>query len=130
MFTLVVFIIALVLITLLFVMKSLELSRGRKFFLEKQFDDFDAWIHRVLLRLKSWYKQITFKNIGLFFSWLVDNIKSLIIAIKRRFDHKQSSFFTKRDLDSAKNKGSVSFFLKDVSDYKKSLREGKEDIRG
>jgi hypothetical protein len=51
----------------------------------------------------------------------------LIIAVKRRFDHKQAHFFTKREHGPMRNRGSVSFFLKDVSDYKKKLREGEEN---
>jgi hypothetical protein len=51
----------------------------------------------------------------------------MAVAIKRRFDHEQSHFFTKREPPVAKRKGSVSFFLKNVSDFKKSLREGREE---
>ena len=121
--TFLVFIISLILIILLFVMKDWELSRGRKIFLERQFENFDAWIHKILLAVRFWWGQVNFKNTVLIFSAIVNFVKTLTIKLKRRFDHEQSHFFTKRDHDFSKNKGPVSFFLKDVSDYKKKLRE-------
>ena len=70
---------------------------------------------------------MNFRNTRLIFSWIVASIRKTAIVIKRRFDHEQSHFFTKREPKAPKNKSSVSFFLKDVSDYKKKLREGNED---
>ncbi len=124
----VVFIISLVLIALLFLMKSLEIFRGRKIFLEDFFLKCDSWIRTLLLKIKQWWGHINFKNTKIIFSWITNKIKQTVIAIKRRFDHQQSHFFTKKDNhDITKNKGSVSFFLKDVSDYKETLRaEGGE----
>lgn len=125
--TFVIFIISLVLLILLFVMKSLEIYHGRKLFLEKQFENFDAWIARLIVKIKFWWSHVNFKNAGLFFSWLVVHMRRLIIALKRRFDHEQAHFFTKREPGMEKGRGSTSFFLKSVSDYKKSLREGNEN---
>jgi len=124
MFTLVTFIISLVLLVLLFVQKSLEIYYGRRIFLERQFENFDGWIHRIIIKIKFWWSHVNFKNTRLIFLWIVGSIHKLAITIKRRFDHEQSHFFTKRNLDVSKHKNSPSFFLKDVSDYKKSLREG------
>ncbi|OHA46322.1 MAG: hypothetical protein A2541_02725 [Candidatus Taylorbacteria bacterium RIFOXYD2_FULL_36_9] len=124
--TFVVFITALVLISFLFLMKSFELRYGRKIFLENLFLRWDASILKALSNLKYWWSHVSFKNTKLFFSWFLTNIKQSVIIIKRRFDHKQSHFFAKREFNPSKNKSSVSFFLKNVSDYKKSLREGKE----
>ena len=112
---------------LLFVMKSLEIYYGRKLFLERQFENLDAWIHGILLKVRYWWGHVNFKNTKLVFSWIVGHISQAVVSLKRRFDHKQSHFFTKRDHITSKNRGSVSFFLKNVSDYKKSLREGSED---
>ena len=125
MYTLVIFVISLVLLVLLFMMKNLEISHGRKIFLEKFFIKCDNKISNFLRKIKFWWSHINFKNTKLIFSWIIVSIRKLIIAVKRRFDHKQSHFFTKREPEVLKNKGSVSFFLKHVSDYKKSLREGK-----
>jgi hypothetical protein len=127
MITFVVFIISLALLVLLFVIKSLEIFYGRKMFLERQFENFDAWIFKILLRIRYWWSHVNFRNIRLISSWIIVNIRRSVVVIKRRFDHKQSHFFAKRDHDVFKNKGSVSFFLKNVSDYKKSLSEGGED---
>lgn len=127
MFTFIVFTVSLVLLILLFVMKNMEINRGRKIFLEKQFENFDNWIYKILLRVKFWWSHFNFKNIKRVFSWVVINTRESAVTVKRRFDHKQSHFFTKRDHDISKNKASTSFFLKDVADYKKNLREGKEN---
>lgn len=123
MLTIVVFVISLVLITLLFVMKNFEISSGRKIFLEDLFLKCDAWIYKILLKLKYWWSHVNFRNTRLIFSWIIASIRKSAIVIKRRFDHKQSHFFTKKEQLPPKSKGPVSFFLKDVSDYKKSLRE-------
>jgi len=127
MLTFVTFAISLALLVLLFVMKSFEISYGKKIFLEDLFLKCDAWILKVLLKIKLWWGHVNFKNTKLVFSWLILSTRKLILAIKRRFDHEQSHFFVKREHDILKNKGSVSFFLKNVSDYKKSLREGNSD---
>ena len=126
MLTFVTFAISLTLLVLLFVMKSFEISYGKKIFLEDLFLKCDAWILKVLLKIKLWWGHVNLKNTKLVFSWIILGTRKLILAIKRRFDHEQSHFFVKRDHDILKNKGSVSFFLKNVSDYKKSLREGGE----
>jgi len=127
MFTLVTFIIALFLIVLLFTQKSLEIYYGRRIFLERQFEKFDAWIHQIILKIKFWWSHVNFRNTKLIFLWIAGNLHRLVISLKRRYDHEQSHFFTKRNLDISKHKNQPSFFLKDVSDYKKSLREGNEN---
>jgi hypothetical protein len=127
MLNLVIFILSLILIILLFIMKSIEIYHGRKLFLERQFENFDAWIARTLLKIKFWWSHVNFKNTRLIILWIITNTHKLAVAVKRRFDHQQSHFFIKRNLDVSKHKNSPSFFLKDVSDYKKSLREGNEN---
>ncbi len=104
-------------------MKGLEIYHGRKIILEELFLKCDAWIHKTSLKIKYWWSHVNFKNMRLIFSWIIVNIRKLVVSIKRRFDHKQSHFFIKREYDVSKKNNSVSFFLKDVSDYKKSLRE-------
>ena len=127
MITLVVFLIALALLIFSVVMKNVELKYGRKIFLASLFEKCDVVIFKVLASLKLWWGHVNFKNTKLIFSWIIASIRKLVISIKRRFDHKQSHFFTKREYDASKNSSSVSFFLKDVSDYKRSLREGNEN---
>jgi hypothetical protein len=122
-----IFIISLILIPLLFFMKSLEIYHGRKIFLEKQFENFDSWIHHTILKIKYWWSHINFKNTKRVFWWILNNIHKFVIAMKRRFDHEQSHFFTKKEGHTNKPKRAPSFFLKDVADYKKSLREGNDN---
>ena len=110
-------------------LKNLELSSGQRFFLTGVFAKCDSHILKFLLQIKSWWSHVNFKNTKLIFNWLVTNIKNSVTAFKRRFDHKHSHFFTKRDHYIAKPKGPASFFLKDVSEYKKTLREKTEDKR-
>ena len=126
MYTFVFFIISLILITLLFIMKGFEIYHGRKIFLERQFENFDSWIARILVKIKFWWSHVNFRNTKLFISWIVLNTKKIIVSFKRRFDHKQSNFFIKRNHSVTRNKDSVSFFLKNVSEYKRSLREENE----
>ena len=127
MITLVVFLIALALLIFSVVMKNVELKYGRKIFLASLFEKCDVVIFKVLASLKLWWGHVNFKNTKLIFSWIIVSIRNSVTAMKRRFDHKQSHFFTKRDHDISKHKGSVSFFLKDISEHKKSLRENKTE---
>ena len=103
----------------------MEISNGQKIFLEDFFIECDNLIFNFILKIKSWWGHVNFKNTKLIFSWIIVNIRKSVIAVKRHFDHKQSHFFTKREYDTSRNRGSVSFFLKNVSDYKKSLKENK-----
>jgi hypothetical protein len=45
-----------------------------------------------------------------------------MIYLKRRFDSKQPKFFLKPEKQKASGKQQVSFFLKNVSEYKESLK--------
>ena len=128
MLTFIVFIISLTLIVFLFIMKGLEIYHGRKFFLEDFFLECDAWILKNLQQTKFWWSQVNFKNTRLIFSWIIVNIRKFIIKIKKRFDNKPSGFFIKKEQCSNINlnsRGTVSFFLKNVSEHKKQLREKK-----
>ncbi len=115
------------LILTILVVKALEIYYKKIFFSTTFLAKFDDKVITILLKIKNFFKHFNFKNIQLIFSWIMVSISKLIRKIKRRFDHKQSHFFSKRDHLENKNKGAVSFFLKDVSDYKKSLREEMED---
>lgn len=127
MFTLVVLLIALALLVFSVVMKNIEISRGRKVFLSRLFAKSDEYIFKLLSIIKTAWSHINFKNAGLIFLKIIASIRKVVTTLKRRFDHKQSHFFVKRDHDLSKNKGAVSFFLKDISEHKKSLRENKEE---
>ena len=123
--TFVIFAVSLVLMALLFVTKALEIYSGRKIFLEKFFWKCDALIWQTILRLRFWWSHVNFKNTKRVLAWIVIRTHRQAVTIKRRYDHKQSHFFTKKELPSLKSKKSASFFLKNVSEFKKNLREGK-----
>jgi len=122
--TFVVFIVALIFIVSLLLIKKAELSSGRVFFLTNIFAKCDGWFLGVWSKVVIWFKKINWPNTCLIFQKIFASIRKLIISIKRRFDHKQSHFFTKHEHGLSNNKkGPVSFFLKDVAEYKKSLRD-------
>ena len=123
MFTLAVFLIALVLIVFSLVMKRVETLKGRKIFLARLFAQSDVVIFKIAYWIKIAWQSLTFKNTKLIFSQITASIKHSVTAFKRRFDHKHSPFFAKKEHDHLKHKGSVSFFLKDISEHKKSLRD-------
>jgi hypothetical protein len=122
-----IFIISLVLITLLFFMKSLEIYHGRKIFLEKQFENFDNWIHRLVLKIEYWWSHVNFVNTKRVMLWVAKKTHKFAIVVKRRFDHEQSHFFTRKEVNINRAKRDPSFFLKDVSEYKKKLRDASDN---
>lgn len=128
MFTFVTFIVSLILIITLLVIKNLEISRGTSFASTRLFSRFDLLIAKILEHIKIGLSQMNFENLQLIFSKIIVNMGSMIKSFKRRFDHKQSHFFTKRDIDPSKHKGAVSFFLKDISEHKKTLRENNKEV--
>ncbi len=124
----VIFIISLAVIAFSLVMKSREIYNGRKIFLANWFARGDDWILKTILKIRYWWSHVNFRNTKRVIFWTITTVHKIMVAVKRRFDHKQSHFFTKREhTNIAKNPSSVSFFLKDVSDYKKRLREGREE---
>ena len=123
MITLSVFIISLALIIFSLVMKSIELKRGRKIFLASLFAKSDILIYRFLGWLKNVWNDLTWSKIISVTNLIISWVRSKVYQIKSRLDHKHAPFFVKPG--ESKNKGSVSFFLKNVSDYKKTLREDK-----
>lgn len=126
MVTFIIFIISLILLVLLFVMKNWEIFHGRKIFLEEVFEKCDAGILAILLKIKFWWSHVNFKNTKRVIFWIIDYSKKTAIAVKRHFDHEQSAFFTKREPEVMKSRKPVSFFLKHVADYKKTLRESSD----
>lgn len=127
MITFAIFLASLILIALMFTLKGLETCYGKMMFMERAFLKCDNLIFRIILEIRHWWRHVNFKNAKLIFAWTVINTSGLAVSIKRRFDHEQSHFFAKKEHSLPSNKGSVSFFLKNVSDYKKSLREESGD---
>ncbi len=120
MFAITTFIVALALLAVLVMIKSLENKHNQTFMTSDWLAKFDPKLVRLFVVINIWFKHVNLNNAKLLFARIIASIRKLILAWKKKFDHKHSPFFVKRD--HPKNKGSVSFFLKNVSDYKKTLR--------
>jgi len=66
--------------------------------------------------------KIHFQNAHRFSVMFVNFIKREIIYFKRKFDSQQPKFFLKPQKVNGADKHSVSFFLKNVSEYKNSTK--------
>jgi hypothetical protein len=129
MLTLIIFLVTLFLIIISLIIKNFEIKIGRKIFFPGLFVKVDKLLVIIINRLKQYWAKVNLQNFQLIFRKIIVTIDTGVRLIKRRFDHKHSPFFIGRDQKS-KSRGSVSFFLKDVSDYKKTLRRehGENDI--
>jgi len=68
-----------------------------------------------------YFSKIKIKNFHKLFIKIINFIKREIVYLKRKFDSKQPKFFLKPQKNNS-GKNSVSFFLKNVSEYRDSLR--------
>lgn len=78
--------------------------------------------HKIVHHSKKVASHIRFKNLHKLAVAVIKFIKEEMIYLKRRFDSKQPAFFLSPQRPSHIHKNSVSFFIKNVSDYKNSLR--------
>jgi hypothetical protein len=83
----------------------------------------DENCHKIVHHSKNIFSKIKFENFHKLTVRILDFIKKETIYLKRRFDSKQPAFFLSPQKPSHVKKNSVSFFLKNVTDYKNSLRE-------
>lgn len=113
------FLAAVLLLVISLIIKNIELARSRKIFFPSLFAWSDRMIYKILAWVKNFSKHLNFATAWLIFSKIIVSIKKWLAALKARLDHKHSAFFVKREHS---NRGAVSFFLKDVSDYKKTLQ--------
>jgi len=82
----------------------------------------DKYCHSVICTIKYFFSKIKIKNFNKLTLLIVNFIKDESIYLKRKFDSKQPKFFLKPQKNNITGKSSVSFFLKNVSEYKDSLR--------
>jgi hypothetical protein len=82
----------------------------------------DKHVHRIVNRSKHVASQIKFKNFHRLTIAIANLIKKESIYLKRRFDSKQPAFFLSPQKPNQQHKHSVSFFIKNVTDYKNSLK--------
>jgi hypothetical protein len=79
--------------------------------------------HIIVNQSKKVASKIKFKNFHRLNVRIISFIKKEAIYFKRRFDSKQPAFFLSPQKPNNLKKNSVSFFIKNISDYKNSLRK-------
>jgi hypothetical protein len=79
-------------------------------------------IHTIIGTSKRIGAKIRFENLHKLIIRIVKFTKEEVVYLKRRFDSKQPKFFLKQQKPNTDNKYSVSFFLKNISEHKNSLK--------
>jgi hypothetical protein len=120
------FYVSLILIISFFGIKLFEVKHNEKHAFSKILSKGDDYCHDTIKKSRKVFSKIKFKNFQKLFYIIVGWLRKEMVYLKRRFDSKQPRFFlspmTKQDIHK---KGSVSFFLKNVSEYKDSLKNNK-----
>lgn len=83
----------------------------------------DKHCHRIVHGSKKIVSKIRFENFHRVFVMVTSYIKTKIVKLKRRFDSKQPAFFLSPQKPTYIKRNAVSFFIKNVTDYKNSLRK-------
>ncbi len=122
--SIILFYTSFILIVLLFAVKYYEIQVLRHEALVEMVKKNDEKVFEAVSKGKEVAKKIHFKNAHRLAVMTADLVKKESIALKRKFDSNQPKFFLMPPKAGA-NKGSVSFFLKKVSDYKDSLQHKK-----
>lgn len=79
--------------------------------------------HTIVGKSKKIGSKIRFDNFHRLAVMLTNIAKQEAMYLKSKFDSKQPKFFLKPQKPNAGGKHSVSFFLKNVSEYKDSLKD-------
>ena len=119
----VLFYISLALVIVMLTIKSFGIYIFSHDFFKKLAKKSDMFFHKAGKVLRQWVSKIKFKNFHKLIVLVISFSKREIIYLKRKFDSKQPKFFLKSQKPNSTNKNSVSFFLKNVSDYKESMRK-------
>jgi len=123
---LVLFYTSLVLIIAMLAMKYFDVHIVRHEVISNIICENDKRCHEVVGATKKVVSKIKLKNFHRFTVAVAHIIKKETIYFKRKFDSQQPKFFLKPQKTVNSNKGSVSFFLKNVSEYKDSLKNNKD----
>lgn len=83
----------------------------------------DEHVHKIVSKSKYAISHVKFENLHKLTVYLANLIHKESVYLKRRFDSKQPAFFLSPQKPSHITKNSVSFFIKNITDYKHSLRE-------
>jgi len=117
------FFISLFLIALMLAVKYFNISLFRHKMIEKLVEKNDEHLVRIAGKTKHIASKIHFQNARRFSLIILNFLKENMIALKRHFDSKQPKFFLKPQTQKTQGKHSVSFFLKNISEYRNSLRK-------
>ena len=117
------FYISLLSIVTMFAMKYFGISFTHHEVISNMVDKNDEHVDKIIHHSRNIFSKIKFKNFHRLTVFLANFIKEESIYLKRRFDSKQPAFFLSPQKPSHLKKNSVSFFIKNVTDYKNSLNK-------
>jgi hypothetical protein len=117
------FYISFVCLVVMFAMKYFGISFEHHEAISNMVDKNDEHVHNIVSKSRRAISKIRFKNFHKLTLKITDFIKKESIYLKRKFDSKQPAFFLNPQKPSHVTKNSVSFFIKNVTDYKNSLKQ-------
>jgi hypothetical protein len=120
---LITFYVSFILIVTLLATKYFDIHLFQHRIISNIVADNEKHVHTIIGKSKDIGSQIHFENFQKLTVKIVTFTKQEIIHLKRKFDSKQPKFFLKPQKPNAGGKHSVSFFLKNISDHKDSLKE-------
>ena len=118
----VLFYISLIAIIAMIAIRYFDMAFARHEVISNIVNENDKHVHKIVNKSRHVASKIKFKNFHRLTLAIADFIKREMIYLKRRFDSKQPAFFLSPQKPSHIHKHSVSFFIKNVTDYKNSLR--------
>ncbi len=116
------FITSLVLLAGMSGIRAFELSSGQKLLEVSFVRKTDIFVHHFFHLIKRQISRISIKGTWKLIYKLSVQTKDWLVNFKKKYDSRQPKFFVKQTKNDITQKGSVSFFLKNVSDYKESIR--------
>ena len=119
----VLFYISLLYLVAIFSMKYFGVSFSHHEVISKIHEKNDEHAHTILNKSKTAISHIKFENLHKLSVYIANFIHKESVYLKRRFDSKQPAFFLSPQKPSHIKKNSVSFFIKNVTDYKNSLNK-------
>jgi len=117
------FYLSLISLSTMFALKYFGVSFEHHEAISNIVDKNDEHVHKIVTKSKHAISHIKFKNFHRLTVAIADFIHKEMVYLKRRFDSKQPAFFLSPQKPSHITKNSVSFFIKNITDYKNSLRE-------
>ena len=104
-------------------LRAFELKNGYKILEANFVKKTDVMVHTFFHLLKKQISRISIRGSYKIICNACNKIKNAIINFKRNYDSRQPKFFIKQTKNDITKNGSASFFLKNVSDYRDSIRK-------